>query len=558
MVHLTRLGGTIQDLNRLREILQVFVKHGFEFLVDRLHFSRYLPHRQRAPLRREHRISMPERARKMCEELGPTFIKLGQALSLRPDLLPPAYVRELSKLQDRVPPVGREEVERVLTEELGQKPGSFFRAFDPEPIAAASIAQVHRATLKNGRQVAVKVQRPGLRKIIEADLEILRVIARAWEKLSGEDLPRHPVEFIDEFDALLQAELDFLNEARHLERFRRHFARRPEFYFPVVFLEQSTSRCLIQEYIRGQKLAAYTRTRATPVKQKLARQLLRGYVLMALEDRFFHADPHPGNLLVDSRQRIVFLDAGQVGRLDQETVVAFSDMLLGLIHQDTEALVDAYLGLGTTEAELDHRELLRDVTVFFEPLYDLPVDKISFGESLQELIALSSKHRIRLPKDFVVLAKTFLGAEALARDLDPKLNLVSAARPLAEQILRQRYAPRRVAQTLARQFKKLERFLLGLPAQLQDLLRKLQTGKLKIEFQHQGLEGLRLSLDRASNRLSFALIVAALIVGSSLLLFSRLKPLWGDISVIGLVGFVLAGIFGLWLIVQILRSGRLR
>ena len=552
------LGGTFQDLNRLREILQILAKYGFAFLVDQLNLGGYLPKRRRAKTRGEHGRSTPERVRHMLAELGPTFVKFGQALSTRPDLIPPAYVKELSKLQDRVPPVSFEQARKVLREELGQAPEKIFKQFTRKTLAAASVAQVHRAVTRDGRQVAVKVQRPGLKKTVDSDLEILRQLAHAWENFGGPELPRRPLELVEEFETLIRAELDFLNEARHQRRFRANFKDREGYIFPAIDLELSTPRCLVMEYRPGDKLDDLPDGVEAEERRRLARRLLEGYVVMALEDQFFHADPHPGNFLRDAEGNLVFLDAGQVGRLDNETVAAFTDMLMALVDRDTDAVVEAYLTLGTAEEALDRRQLKKEVGVFLEQYYDLPLEKIRFGDSLQALVQLSLKHRIQLPRDFVILAKTFLGAEGLARRLDPKLNLVATVQPAAKRILRRRYDPRHVAKELARGAKEMERFVVGLPRLLQELLDKLRRGRLKIEFQHEGLEDLQHSLERASNRLAFALIVAALIVGSSLLLFSRLEPLWGDVSILGLAGFMLAGVLGIWLIIGILRSGRLR
>jgi ubiquinone biosynthesis protein len=552
---LSRLGSTFKDLNRLREILQVLARHGFGFLIDRLHLTTILPiglrPRPSAPAR-----PASVRLRQMLEALGPVYVKFGQVLSMRTDLLPAEYITELSKLQDAVPPLPAAQLHAVLEAEFGAPLDRRFKRFDPEPIAAASIAQVHHAVTRDGQHVAVKVQRPGLSQVLDSDAEIMRFLAGLWERFGGEDLPRRPVEFVNEFERLMRDELDFLVEARHLQHFTANFRTRRAYRFPRLYEDLTTSRCLTLEYIEGRKLTALGKTTVAE-KKRLAQTLIDGYIHMALQDRFFHADPHPGNFLLDAQGRLVFLDLGQVGRLDRETVAAFTEMLLALVKQDTEGVADAYLQLSVQEESLDLRALRKDVTIFLEKYYALPVEKISFGRSLQDLISLALKYRLKLPEDFVTLAKTFLGAEGLARQLDPALNLVAAARPLAEKILRQRYSPREAAAGLARQLGALRRFLFGLPDQMHELLVKLQQGRLKLEFEHRGLEEFQLHLERASNRFAFAVIVAALIIASSQLLSSHIGPNWGDFSILGLAGYLLAGVFGIWLIVGILRSGRL-
>jgi len=372
-----------------------------------------------------------------------------------------------------------------------------------------------------------------------------------------QELPRRPVEFVDEFERLMREELDFSVEGLHVDRLRRNFQKRPAYRFPLVFWVMTTSRCLTQEYIRGRKLTELPKNLTVREKDRLAQILIDAYILMALEDRFFHADPHPGNLLLDAEERLAFLDAGQVGRLDTETMSAFTDMLLALVNQDTDGVVDAYLGLGAAEDALDRRQLKREVAFFLEQYYDLPVEKLSFGKSLQALVAIALKYKIQLPADFVVLAKTFLGAEGLARQLNPKLNLVESARPTAERILRRRYKPEQIYREARRRLIGLGKFFLNLPVQMKDLLNKLQHGTLKIEFEHKGLEDLEHHLERASNRFAFSVIVAALIIGSSLLVLSRTGPSWSGIPLLGLFGYLLAGVLGIWLIIAILRSGRL-
>ena len=560
-----RRASTFTDLNRLREILQVLVRHGFGMLIGQLNLRAYLPWRilksapkttQRSPPDAARR-STPERVRLMLEALGPVYIKLGQTLSMRPDILPPEYIAELSKLQDGVPPMSKEAVREVLHEELGTYPENYFKHFDTTPVAAASIAQVHHATTKDGREVAIKIQRQGLKKILDADIEILRFFARLWESVHKQELPRRPVEFVDEFDRLMREELDFTVEGLHVDLLRKNFKDRPGYHFPYVVWPMTTSRCLTQEFIVGRKLTELPKKMPVEERERLAQTLIDAYTLMALEDHFFHADPHPGNLLLDPDGSLVFLDSGQVGRLDDETVAAFTDMLLALVNRDTAGVVEAYLDLGTAEDTVDLRALKRDVTIFLERYYSLSVEELSFGKSLQDLIAVAVKHKIELPADFVVLAKTFLGAESLARTLNPRLNLVEAVRPTAERIIRERYEPKQVVKTLRRGFRGFGKFLFNLPDQVRDLLTKLQRGKLTIAFQHQGLEEFQQHIERASNRFAFSVIVAAVVIGSSLLMVAHIAPLWGDFSIIGFFGYALAGILGIWLIVDILRSGKM-
>jgi len=298
---LANLGNTIKDLNRLREILTVLTRHGFGFLLDRLHLETYLSGRGRIGRACDLKISAPTHVRIMMEELGPTFVKLGQMLSMRPDLLPADYIWELAKLQDQVPPFTQPSAETVLQNELGRPSQDVFKSFDPEPFAAASMAQVHRAVTKNNQQVVVKIQRPGLKRIVESDLEILRFFARTWETFHPLELPRKPLEFVDEFEHMIREELNFLSEARHLERFAKNFSRRPKLSLCQGLLG------IVHSALPDPGISGWPETvRCDAVfvqakKDKLAQWLLDAYIDMTLQDRFFHADPHNGNFFADQR-----------------------------------------------------------------------------------------------------------------------------------------------------------------------------------------------------------------------------------------------------------------
>ena len=550
------LNKKISDFKRFQEILLVLTRHGFGFIIDRFHFRKYLPKKIKLTVKKQ-KLSTPERLRITLEELGPTFIKLGQLLSTRPDILPEEFLSELTKLQDRVPPFTKDKADQLLQKQLGKPLNKFFKHFEKEPIAAASISQVHKATTLKGEPVVVKIQRPGLKKIISTDIEILRFLAKTLEKINIEKFPQKPIDLVEEFENLMLEELDFKREAQHLVRFRNNFVKKYSCYFPKVYWNLSNTTYLTIEYIKGKKIPDFIQKAPATLKSKIANTFFDVYIKMVLADKFFHADAHAGNFLIDKENRLVFIDAGQVGRLDQETVNSFTDMLLALINNDTDTLVDAYLRLGMADESIKLRLLKKDISIFLEQYYDMEIAQISFGQALQDLVRLSLKHKFKLPSDFIILAKTFLGVEGLARKLDPKLNLIKVAGPKAEKIIAQRYSPHNLSKEFFRRLKELERFLGAFPRQLHEIMLKLQHGKLKIEFEHKGLEKLQRNLERASNRFSSSVIVGSLIMASSFLIVSRIGPLWKDFSILGLIGFLLAGVLGIWIIIAILRSGRM-
>ncbi len=565
MFSIRKLGAisrTYRHLNRYHQVLRVLFKYGFEDLVDRLHIDQYLESGlqmiNRKPREQINRLSRPERLRLALEELGPTFIKLGQLLSTRPDFIPPEYLHELARLQDEVPPFPYEEVREIFVEETGRPPEELFEYFDSEPLAAASIGQVHHARLRDGADVVVKVQRPDIEKVIAVDLEILAHIASLMEQYLEEVQGHHPTSVVHEFARSLSREIDFSLELFNIQRFAKQFEGNDTIHVPLTYPEFSSERILVMEYVDGIKSS----------KVELLRE--KGYDLKLLAERganlvmeqifvhgFFHADPHPGNIFVLPGNVVCFIDFGQMGRLSRKDREDFTNLVLNLVEGNERKVTSGVLRVTIQQGEVNRDDLARDLGDFmdrylYRPLADLKADRI-----LQDLLDLVSKHRLSLKPNLYLMMKAISTVEGVGLMLDPELQLVRLAEPFMKKVRLGRLQPKRLAEEFSETGGEYLSLLRELPAELRFILRQMRDGRLRIEFEHRGLKALEKTLDRVSNRVSFAIVLASQIIGSSLVVLSDIPPRWYGIPVIGLIGFLFAGIMGFWLLVSIIRHGRM-
>jgi len=556
------IGRTYRHLNRYHQILRVLFKYGFNDLVDRLHIDKYLESGlqmiNRKPREQVVRLSRPERLRLVFEELGPTFIKLGQLLSTRPDLIPADFLGELAKLQDDIPPFSLEEVNQIFQEELGRAPEELFHYFDTEPLAAASIGQVHRARLDSGAEVVVKVQRPGIENVIAVDLEILAHIADLMEQYLEEVQGHRPSAIVHEFARSLSREIDFSIELAHIQRFSRQFEGNPAVYVPQVHAELSTDRLLVMEYVVGIK------------SSKVADLREQGYNLPLIAERganlvmeqifihgFFHSDPHPGNVFILPDNVVCFIDFGQMGRLSLKDREDFTDLVLDLVAGDERKIVSGVLKVTIQLGEVDRDSLARDLGSLMDLYLYRPLEDLEAGKILQDLLDLVTRHQLSFKPALYQMLKALTTVEGVGLMLDPKLELIRLAKPFMRKIRLGRLRPGRLAEEATLTAANYFRLLRELPEELSTILAQLRSGRMRLEFEHLGLKPLGAALDRVSNRISFAIVLAAQIVGSSLIILSDIPPHWHSIPVIGLIGFVVAGIMGFWLLLSIIRHGRM-
>lgn len=553
---------TYRHLNRYRHILAVLLKHGFGGVVESLKIDQYLEvglqliSKKRTP--REEPLTRPQRLRMALEELGPTYIKLGQVLSTRPDLIPVEFTDELSKLQDSVPPFPFADAEIIIQRELGAPSSDVFDHIDIEPAASASIGQVHRARLKNGEEAAVKIQRPGIRAVIEVDLEIMLHLATLAERHVEELALHKPVTIVEEFARTLEKEIDFRIEAANIDRIAQGFLNDPTVYIPAVFREFSAAGILTTEYVEGIKISNIGELDAAGYDRRLLCSRGADIVLkQVFHHGFFHADPHPGNIFALPGNVICLLDFGMVGVVDRQTRELFVELVDSVVRRNESRAAQVLLQLTSWEQQPDLRLMERELSDFMGRHLYRPLKDIEVGKLLHDLLEIATRFRLRLPPDIFLMLKAISTVEAVGRMLDPEFDMIAKAAPFIEQVLMSRFKPQRVAEDVGDLAARMLKFLHQFPKDLLDLAGLLRQQKLSLQIKHDGLEKVLATHDQISNRISFSIVIAALIVGSALIVISKTPPLFYGISLIGIIGFLAAALMGIWLLVAILRSGRL-
>ncbi len=556
-----KIGAAYQQAKRLRDIAGVLLKYGYDDLALRLP----LPRAARIPLKRVRdqqaemqQLGQPERLRRACEELGPTFVKLGQLAAARTRILPPEFTDELAKLQDQVAPLPFSEIRRVIEEELDHPLAEVFASVTEQPLGSASIAQVHRAKLLTGEEVVIKVQRPGIQKTVGEDLAILRQLASLAEAHLPAWRLHQPVALVDELTRSLKKELDFTSEAAHLERFARQFRDEVTLFVPPVFLDHTTARVLVMGHVDGIKASHLDELTAAGLdRRELGVRIADLVMKQIFAHGFFHADPHPGNLRILPDRRVCFLDFGMMGFLDQRTREAFVDLIWGIARRSEGSVATALLKLTETDVEPVRGPFETDVAEFMHRHFYRAAGEIQFGQLVTSLVRLAHKHHLRLPPDLVVMLRALSLTEELVRQLNPEHDLIAQAKPFMKRTRMERLRPRRLLSNALEFAQELGETARELPNEVRRIVSQLKTGQARINFRHEGLEPATNAFERSTNRLSFALVVAALIISSSLIIHTKVPPMWGDVSVLGLAGYLLAGLMGFWLLVSILRHGKM-
>jgi ubiquinone biosynthesis protein len=536
------------------------LKYGFDDFLELVKIDQYLEvGLQMISRKRKERVdklTRAERTRISFEELGPTFIKFGQIISTRPDLVPIEFVNELSKLQDKVPPFSFQKVKEIIEEELGHPPENIFDYFDESPLASASIGQVHRARLSNKKEVVVKVQRPDIKKTIEVDLEIMLYLATLLERNVMEFSIYRPVTIIEEFARTLEKEIDYTIEAGNMERFSRQFSENTDVYIPRVYRESTTARVITMEYIDGIKVSDIDKLDQAGLDKELI--TTRGADLtlkQVFHNGFFHADPHPGNIFVLPDNVICLIDFGMIGTVDRQTREVFVDLVYSIVNRDSVNAAQVLLRLTSWDDDPDIRKLERELSDFIGRHLFKPLREIAVGRLLQDLLELISHNQLRMPPDIYLMIKAITSAEGVARTLNPDFDMISQARPFIARVKISRFYPERVAENLINFAADLQKFLQQLPKDILDVTRLIKHENLTIKTENQGLEAMLAAQHKISNRLSFSIIIAALLVGSALIVISQTPPLFYGISIIGIFGFLAASVMGIWLLIAIIKKG---
>ncbi|MCK4528600.1 hypothetical protein KAW18_14615 [candidate division WOR-3 bacterium] len=546
----------IRNARRIQQILTIFAKYGFRDIVDRIPIAKKI-----VPFKIQERFlkkSSAERLRLAFEELGPTFVKFGQLLSVRADILPPDFIRELSKLQDEVAPIPFEMIKSVVEEELKFPIETLFNSFDRKPIASASLAQVYRAITKEGAEVVVKIQRPNVKEIIYTDLSIMETIAGWIEREIREAREYEPLAKVKEIGKNLKSELNFTNEGRSVDRFRTNFKDDESILIPQMYWDLSTSKVLTLEYIEQIKITDIDLLeKAGLSRRELIQRGVDFIFRQVFEHGFFHADPHPGNILVTMDGKIVLLDFGLTGRLDDEIIDRLSQLMIAGVNKDVDMIIDVFEELGVVKEEQDMRELKSDLRIFIDKYYGVSLEGIEMRDIIDDTFEISRKYGLKFPRDLILLTKALSTVEGITHQIDPEFDIIEHLKPYVKQLVERRYSPKRLLKVTTEVLTAYTNLFKNLPGELVPILKKIRKGKLKVEFQHKGLENLISQTERSTNRLSFSLIIAALIVGSSLIMQTSKGLLLFGFPVFGIFGFGIAGLLGIWLIITMIRTRKL-
>jgi len=557
------IGKRIRHIKRYRDVAKVLARHGFGFFVEEMGLLHMLslPKRLFTDTEEMDPMSVGERIRLVIEELGPTYIKIGQIASTRADIIPPEILSELEKLQENVPSFSFEEVSEIIEEELGSPLEEIFSSFDEKVMAAASIGQVHRAQLRStGELVAVKVQRPRIKAMIETDLEILLDLATLAENRMKRMERLQLRDVVEEFAKSLRNELDYTIEGRNAEKIAKQFKTDKTIHIPSIYWDYSTRKVLTMEFIQGLRLNQFEALEKNGYDHKvLAEQLVRALFHQVLIEGFFHADPHPGNIFLLKGGVISFIDFGMVGRLTLDMKHNFASLIIAMMRQNTASMIKAVLRIGIVPEDVNLSLLSNDVDELRERYMDVPMSRISLGEAISDLFEVAFRHQIRIPSDFTMVAKCLLILEGIVEKLDPHLSIMDMAEPFGIQLLKGRYRPSTIAGRVWHNVSDYGDLLVDLPKQMKDLIRNLVRGRIRIEVSVPELDIFLRKLDRITNQISFSIVLLSFsIVMAGIIIASALgqQPItFWQISVIE-IGAGMAGLMLLWLFISIFKSGK--
>ncbi len=554
--------GTVRDLGRLQEIAGVLVRYGFGDVVRRIGLAGTLEKAGRLVHWQQAeegllKLDTPARVRAAMQDLGPTFVKLGQVLATRVDLLPPPWIAELGELQNAVPALDYGQIRPQLVEDLGAEPETVFASIERTPLAAASLAQAHRATLHDGSRVVLKVRRPGIRETVEADLRLLRQLAAIVEKQMPEMRRYRPAAILRQFAGSLRRELDFAAECRNAERIAANFAGRDDIVIPRVYWELTCERLNVQQLLEGIPGLDLAAVDAAGLDRRQLARAGAGIVLkMVLQDGFFHADPHPGNIFYMPGGAIGVIDFGMVGHVSEQRRYQIVRLLHGLVGQDSQAVADVLVDWTGDDPDVDESQLQASVDLFVDNYRGVPLKNLRMGTMLSDVAAMLREHGLTLPPDLALMIKAFLTLEGMGRQLDPDFDMAAEARPFVQRAMLERHSPAALARHSQRTLLGVLDLARDMPKDVRRLLRTARRGRLRVHVDVDSLQAFGDRIDRAVSRLTMGVVTAALIVGSSIVLNSGGGASSGWLRTLGAVGFIGAALCGVWVLFSIWRGGR--
>jgi ubiquinone biosynthesis protein len=549
-----------KDLSRTQDIAAALIRYGFGGFVQLLGLGQVLE-RVGKTLHWQHveeyaKLDTPHRIRHLLEELGPTFIKMGQILATRVDLFPPVYICEFEKLLDQVPPMPFADLLPQLEEDIGGSIEEIFLEIDPQPLAAASLAQVHKAVLKNGASVVLKIRRPGLRKIIEADLRLLDRLVDIVESDAPELRRYHPREIVRQFSQSLRRELDFAAESRSAERIASNLANDPNILIPKVYWEFTGERLNVQEYIQGIQGKDISAVENVGLdKRLLAERGAKAVLQMIMVDGFFHADPHPGNVFYLPDNRLAFIDFGMIGRLTEERREQVVSFLYGMVNHNPTKVVET-LEDWSNIVKTDTQALVVEIDAFVDLYSSLSLKDLSLPMMIGDLMAILRDHNLSLPPDLALLIKAYITLDGFGRYLDPEFNTLVFATPLIQKLIADRYKPEAIAKRGWRNLITVADLLSAFPKELHQLLRASRKGSVQVDINISHLDRHIVKIDSAISRLTMGIVTAALIIGTSIIMTLKGGPEIMGLPVFGFIGYVSASIVGVWLLISIWKGGK--
>lgn len=559
LLEIAKIRKAYRHIDRYRHVLGILFEYGFGDLIEALNIERYveigLQLVSKKPQEKIINLTQAQRFREALEKLGPTFVKLGQILATRRDLLPEEFIKELQRLHDKVPALPFEDIKQVIEEEFEVPVEEVFARFDEIPIAAASIAQVHCAKLKDEQFVAVKVQRPKIRKTIQVDIEIMLSLAELIEEHIDQFKIFEPTRIIKEFTDSISREIDFNLEAANIERFRRQFTGEKNVYVPLVFHDMVTSKVLTLELIEGIKISDLERLEDKKMdRRKLALNGFKLILKQIFEHGFFHADPHEGNIFALEGNRICYIDFGNMGRINPKQRDLFAELIHGIYKRDEISVTQTILKLSQNESLSAPDKIVKDVARFMDLYCYIPLKEIDLEVVSREIIKICKKHDLSIPPELFMMIKALTTAEGIGLLLDPEFNLIENAAPYIRKLRMQRFSPERIFAQASQTGVEFLELLKDFPKEFREILELARKGKVKLELEHKGLDPMLDTYAQIGNLLCYAIVTAALIIGSSLIVLSGIPPVFYNIPVIGLIGFLVAGAMGFKLLFSIIKG----
>ena len=547
----------VRDIKRFNQILAVLFEEGFDFLLAKIKLMYKVPITKRVASKlKKSEYQKPEvMLRRTLERLGPTFIKFGQVLSVRPDLMPKEFSKELEKLQDKVPAFSFNEVEEIIKNEFGKSIGHLFLQFEKTPIASASISQVHKAVLKTGEKVAVKVQRPNVKQIMETDIEIMFYFANLLEKHIEKVKKFKPTKIVNEFREWTEKELDFRLEARNAKRFKENFKGSKTVHIPKVYDELTSEKVLTLEFIDGVELHDIAQIKKRNLDfNKIIKNGFEAVMTQVFVHGIFHADPHPGNILVLNNNSIAFIDFGIVGYFSDKLKNKCTDMLYGILEQDEDLIMETLVGMGMEGDDINYEKLKSDIGFVIQPLQYSSLKEIKLSKILEEILDISLNHNLKVPASFVLFGKTIITLEGVAIEYDPQFKLIETAKPFVEHLMAKRANPFYAWKSFVHNINRYKKFAEDFPEKAERVLDRLQRGSIKVDIEDTDIKKLSLEIDRSSNRVAYGLLIAALLIASAILMQTKQGPRILGTPILSFFSFFFASILVIILFVSILRE----